>query len=77
MKTETGNPASQVPDFCYPLEPVTFQWGARGVGWGQVVFFHADGNRVHCHNEMMSKEFLKQILCRMIDECTLMEPPPR
>ncbi len=57
-------------DGCEPTDPVTFQWSAKGVGFGQFVFYMQDGV-LHCDSELMSKQFIKETLCKMIDNCVL------
>lgn len=50
---------------------VLFSWSKKGFGFGQLYFYFKDdeeGNKVlHCSNECMSKETVKEILCSMVD----------
>lgn len=64
-----------VPDFCEPKDTFTIVWGVKKVGWGELEFYVGQDKKVHCQNECMSKEFIKEQLCRMIDECVLDDPP--
>lgn len=57
-------------NFCEPEATPCFNWSANGVGFGQFYFYMKDG-KMMCSNEMMSKEFIKDLLCKMIDECEL------
>ena len=59
-------------DSCEPNETATFSWSAKGHGFGQVYFYvdKKDGY-VHCNNEIMSREFIKEMLCIMVDNCVL------
>lgn len=51
-------------------------WGVKNIGWGEFYFqptaIDGDG-KIYCSNEMMSKEFIKAILCKMVDDCILEE----
>lgn len=60
---------------CIPWSSAGFRWSASGIGFGQVYFrYDEDRDVIYCDNEMMSKEFIKRILCRMVDECELADP---
>jgi len=62
-------------DDCGPTSNVNFQWSAKGVGFGGFYFYTEDGKpQVYCANECMSKEFIKKMLCKMVDDCVLTEP---
>lgn len=63
------------PDFCEPTDSATISWGVKGIGWGQFTFYVGEDKKVHCLNEIMSKRFIKEQLCKMVDECILDEPP--
>ena len=58
---------------CEPLGNNGFNWGAEGIGFGQLYFYTKD-DVVYCDNELMSKEFIKKVLCNMVDECVLTCP---
>jgi hypothetical protein len=70
--------------YCVPCVPVgehvTFSWAAEDIGFGEFCFFwerkgwYEDGEqcyRLKCDNECMSKEFIKEMLCKMVDESVL------
>lgn len=62
-------------DYCAP--PVgshaTFEWSAKGVGFGQVCFYWYN-DKLYCSNELMGREFIKQMLCKMVDD-SIMDLP--
>ncbi len=72
------------PDYCVPTpdkqqmipigceDPVQFSWGKPGTGFGQLLFYIKDGELL-CDNECMSKEFIKERLCKMVDDCKTTE----
>jgi hypothetical protein len=64
-----------VQDYCEPAAAFTIAWGKKGRGWGQLYFYVSADKSVHCSNEMMSKEFIKEILCKMVDDMKLDDPP--
>jgi hypothetical protein len=64
-------------DYCSPLNNAGFQWGAAGVGFGQLYFYTGDDGVVYCDNEMMSKDFVKKILCQMVDDAVMAIPNKR
>lgn len=50
-------------------------WSKEGVGFGQFYFYtNSDTGRIHCDNEIMGREFIKGILCKMVDEAIMNEP---
>ncbi len=53
---------------CYPSKNIVFKWAAPKTGFGEFyIYMKPDG--MHCESEMMSKEFIKDRLCKMIDDC--------
>ena len=52
-----------------------FRWSAKGFGFGELYFYvdKKDGY-VHCDNELMGREFIKDMLCHMVDNCVLTCP---
>jgi len=70
--TDKGVPnfLDKCPDYCLPQNRASFQWSKSGVGFGEVHFYIQDGV-LCCDNEAMSKTFLKEMFCQMIDECKL------
>lgn len=57
---------------CSPNGFATFSWTDKGTGFGGMYFYvdEKDGY-VHCENEIMGREFLKRMLCSMVDNCVL------
>jgi hypothetical protein len=61
----------QLEDVCHPQTNVGFSWSAKDIGFGEFVFIWNDKkNRLDIHTETMSKEFIKRMLCQMVDEAT-------
>ena len=58
-------------DGCYPTDAIQFNWHAKGIGFGSMYFYQGEDGKVHCDNEMMGKAFLKNMLCKMVDDCVL------
>ena len=57
---------------CDPIGVTSFNWTAKGIGFGQFYFyFNEKDGYIHCENECMSRETIKEILNRMVDECVL------
>ena len=62
-------------DGAYLHDSFQLSWSAKGVGFGQFYFYFNDmDEKIHISNECMSKEFIKTILCKMIDEAILDDP---
>lgn len=47
---------------------VLFEWSAKGCGFGQLYFYQAEDGKLHCDSETMGKEFVKRMLCQMVDD---------
>lgn len=47
--------------------PIIIQWQEQGRGFGEYTFWQKDG-KIYCDNEHDSKETVKRILCRMVDD---------
>ena len=70
------------PDACVPqanpfaegkephIPPIAIAWSKPGVGFGEMIFYFEDG-KLHCENETMSREFLKERLCAMVDNAIM------
>jgi len=58
---------AEMEDHCEPTNGASFEWSAKGVGFGTFYFYH-DGDKVACDSETMSKEFVKRMLCQMVDD---------
>lgn len=52
----------------------TVYWSKTGVGFGQLDFYNKD-DKIHISNECMDKRFIKAILCKMVDDAVLEDPP--
>ena len=62
----------QFEDCCLPFIDkgvAEFEWSAKGKGFGRFYFFFKD-NELICDSEYMSKEFVKKMLCNMVDQAT-------
>jgi len=54
--------------------PVVINWIVKDCGFGEIKFYQ-DGDKIYCDNELMSKDFIKAILCLIVDKAILtMEP---
>lgn len=60
-------------DSCKPDRTINFNWTASKVGFGSFYFYEKDGILM-CSNECMGKEFIKKMLCNMVDNCELDDP---
>lgn len=49
----------------------TIDFSIKGLGFGQIVFYHADDGTLCCANEHMDKTTLKMILGKLVDNCDL------
>lgn len=58
-------------DSCEPNGHAEFNWSAKGRGFGSMYFYMDKDGYVHCENEIMSREFIKEMLCKMVDNCVL------
>jgi hypothetical protein len=54
----------------YDYETVIIQWSTPGVGFGEYTFHYKDG-LLHLESEGMSKDAVKEVLCRMVDEAII------
>jgi len=61
-----------------PLGTALLGWSAKGIGFGSFYFYEKkddDGNiKLYCENECMSKEFIKRMLCIMVDDAIMNDP---
>ena len=54
------------------------EWSKEGVGFGRVWFYiNPDTGALHMDNECMSKGFIKEMICKAIDEAVSNEPSSR
>jgi hypothetical protein len=49
----------------------SIQWSVTGVGFGSFFFSAKEDGSIEIQNECMSKEFIKKVLCMMVDGATL------
>lgn len=63
------------------FEGFRIDWGAKGIGFGQIDFFYKkeddkldeygvpipEGRVLYCDNEFMSKEFVRAVLDKLVD----------
>lgn len=49
------------------------QWSAKAIGFGETYISVEKDGIITINNEMMSKNFLKQMLCKMIDDAVLLD----
>lgn len=58
----------------YPGTHFFMCWGEPGVGFGEVHFEVKEGtNAVEMDTEGMSKDFIKKMLCRMVDNAEVID----
>lgn len=58
-------------DHCRPsVAGCTFIWNAKGIGFGEFDFY-IEGDKIYCINEHTNKDFIKKMLCKMVDDCEL------
>ncbi len=57
-------------DSCTPSGYTYFNWDAEGIGFGQLSFY-IENDKLMCGNELMGKDFIKEMLCKMVDDCEL------
>lgn len=46
-------------------------WSVPNVGFGTLHFYKGKDGKIHCGNECMSREFIKKVLCDMVDDLVL------
>jgi len=49
-----------------------FCWGIEKFGFGTTTFFYEDG-KLMCDNETLSKESIKKIMCKFVDEAEFVD----
>ena len=50
-------------------EVVGFSWSKNRVGFGEFIFYtDPETGKIKCNSEMMGKEFVKEMLCLMVDK---------
>ena len=56
----------KMDDYCVPIENCFFRWSKKGCGFGTLSFYFKDGKLI-CDNDHMNKDFVKKLLCDMVD----------
>jgi hypothetical protein len=54
----------------YEKRAMGFQWTCSGLGFGEF-WFKVENEKIVCENEGMTKKFIKEMLCKMVDDCVL------
>ena len=61
--------------------PIMAAWTAKDHGFGEFTFYviggklrYVIGDKLRCDNEAMSKDFIKKMLCQMVDDAELDDP---
>ena len=70
---KTGKVLSELETCCELNGSIDIGWSVEGIGFGHFYFYEKDGE-IHCDNEIMSKEFIKKVLCDFVDQCVLDDP---
>lgn len=50
---------------------VNVSWEAEYMGHGQLNMYFAEDGKLHCQNDNMNKEFIKEVFAHMVDNLTL------
>ena len=56
---------------CEPDGSGGYNWSKENFGFGTFYFWYDENGDLHCANEFMSKDFIKEMLCAMVDSCIL------
>ncbi len=60
-----------VPSYVdFENDSISIRWGKPGVGFGEFYIYKKD-DKIRIENECMSKDFIKEILCHLVDEAEL------
>ena len=62
---------ADMPKYVKIADTICICWGRPGIGFGEVVFYTDDDGNLKCDNEGMSREFIKEVLCDLVDNATL------
>ena len=61
-----------VPDKVTVPHPFLVRWSIPGIGFGEFWFkTDQETGKIICDNETMSKETIKKVLCKLVDDCEL------
>jgi hypothetical protein len=55
---------------------LTVCWVKQGIGFGRFGFYKNDDGSWHIENECMGKDFIKEVLCDLVDNATLRDGGP-
>lgn len=55
------------PNQTYMDKPFIVRWSRPGVGFGEFAFYYTPDGAVICDNETMTREFVKEVLCDLVD----------
>jgi len=58
----------------YKDKPICIKWAREGVGFGEIVFYYDEGELM-CENECMSADFIKKVLCDLVDDAKFTDAP--
>ncbi len=50
---------------------LSLEWGAKGIGFGQIHLYVGEDGKLHADTEMMSRHFLRSLLLRLADEIVI------
>ena len=53
-------------------ENIMFCWSIEKFGFGTTTFFYKDG-KLMCDNETLSKESIKKIMCKFVDDAEFID----
>ena len=74
MKQEAMTDVEYAGTRAAPEKGFTIRWATPNVGFGQFYFWH-DGEKVQIASEHMGKEFIKKVLCKMVDDAEIWDKP--
>lgn len=49
----------------------SFNWSSKSAGCGRITFHIANDGTLHCYNQMSSKEFIKEVFAKWLDQVVL------
>jgi hypothetical protein len=59
--------ATELEDGGYAFD---LAWQTESAGFGHICFWSKD-SLLHCDNEAMGRDFLKKVVCKLVDDATL------
>ncbi len=54
--------------YAVPQNNFGISWGAAGIGFGEFFFYKGEGDKLLCDNECMSKDFIRAVLNKLVDD---------